>query len=427
MTRQASAIDELSLGLRRMTADTPPLLRRGVSGLGPARFSFDAVSHLSASSSHLMLSPAAAASPPGPVRKRFDQFLGRFFSSNPADGMTTAVARPAELGDEDDDPVVRQRFTDALAEHLASVAPREPKARAIHWARAYTQAQYQQTAALWAVLSGTPKYVVALGNASRRGSIAHAWRTPIGGRAAPARALGMDKLLEHFRQGKAPDPAWSVQLQLLENLYSALEELHFPAPAGFHTALAVWAFHCLPRQYVTLPSRGKATCAVTPGGSQLLAAVGPSDLVSSVSCCSTSTARYCASPRRPRSTSWCARWAPATTGPTATSRRACSRTSEARCGRQLAPAPSAMGGRSNAMPFSCLRGAARAADDCAAVHADAAGAQSISASHGGHGRGGGACLGAKSSLTGACALALWACGAVYDSRGARPGQIFRRA
>jgi len=158
MTRQTSAIDELSLGLRRMTADTPPLLRRGVSGLGPARFSFDAVSHLSASSSHLMLSPAAAASPPGPVRKRFDQFLGRFFSSNPAEGVTTMVTRPAELGDEDDDPVMRQRFTDALAEHLASVAPREPKARAVHWARAYTQAQYQQTAALWAVLSGTPKY-----------------------------------------------------------------------------------------------------------------------------------------------------------------------------------------------------------------------------------------------------------------------------
>ena len=52
-----------------------------------------------------------------------------------------AVPRPVLRDDEDDDVAMRQRFTDALTDHLATCAPQEAKSRAATWAKEYFKAQ----------------------------------------------------------------------------------------------------------------------------------------------------------------------------------------------------------------------------------------------------------------------------------------------
>ena len=50
--------------------------------------------------------------------------------------------RPSQRGEEDDeDALMRQRFVDALTEHLAACAPNEPKQRAAFWAKDFFKAQ----------------------------------------------------------------------------------------------------------------------------------------------------------------------------------------------------------------------------------------------------------------------------------------------
>ena len=56
----------------------------------------------------------------------------------------------------DDDLALRQRFAEALGEHLASLVMAELKPKAATWAREYMQAQAQEAATLWSLVDGDP-------------------------------------------------------------------------------------------------------------------------------------------------------------------------------------------------------------------------------------------------------------------------------
>ena len=137
------------------------------------------------------------------------------------------------------------------------------------------------------------------------------------------------------------DTRMATHFQVLQACYSALEELHFPVPAGFHTTFAIWGFHSLPRQY---DHRTVARVAWSDTSGRLTGwwdgrwALEPPARASVAACsCSTSTAVFSGS-RTPQSTiSCCAPAVRASPPRTAISRRDCLRTSVPRC--RCGPSP----------------------------------------------------------------------------------------
>eukprot|EP00999_Lentomonas_sp_LEN2_P001304 NODE_232_length_1847_cov_100.220930_g207_i0.p1 GENE.NODE_232_length_1847_cov_100.220930_g207_i0~~NODE_232_length_1847_cov_100.220930_g207_i0.p1 ORF type:complete len:486 (+),score=67.87 NODE_232_length_1847_cov_100.220930_g207_i0:329-1786(+) len=256
--RQSSLVDDF----RRIT-DSPKK--------GATRFNFDTISVLTP------LSPASfnpgVINTQSPVRRKLDQIMQKVFGPS-QNNEAPSIGSRTSTSDEDEEIIIRQRVTEALAEHFTASLPRETKLKCVTRAKEYSTCQSQQVAHLWGILEEATELNTLLdvhgaislhqtsirSHTQARTESTSSFLSQIdvdltGPRGSETEAHGDGTAPKEATTGPSGTPPRVLTIKeksesvfpLLENFYCALEELRFPCPPGVYNKFAILGFHVLPR------------------------------------------------------------------------------------------------------------------------------------------------------------------------------------